>query len=466
MIKNVSLLAASLLPLLLVPQAVRAATADCPVEPKSGQAIASGEVYAGTNCTLHTPGDVDSFVFTADAGQTWQIVVGYQGGQSDVCFILYDPANKQVFPSSGTTCTNKSFGVGDAIGAPTLTSTGQYTIAITEPPGGGAAVSPYAVSLERITPFPPDGVALKIGTPVSAGIATPTAQAAYIFYGATTGLYKASVTYVSGAADACIYLFDPGSATPAASPDQGCSNKSFGVSSYSFQFTPTKSENYMLLVDGGGNDATLDYEVEVSCVAGTCPTIVPSTTTLSSSLNPSGDGEAVTFTAVVSSPDGAPPNGEIISFMNGATKLGTGTLSGGKATFSDSKLTPGATTAVTAVYPGDANLKGSTSNAVEQVVYGPCTLSDSASYTAASKTLTMKFTVGSIVATTWTAWLIDDNTVRELFSGAGPVTQLPETVTKTSSVTPAYRVGILSTLSTPTNGIYCSSYTQINTGTP
>jgi len=48
-------------------------------------------------------------------------------------------------------------------------------------------------------------------------------------------------------------------------------------------------------------------------------------TTLSSSLNPSTYGQPVTFTAVVRSDDGAPPDGEIISFMNGTTLLGTGT---------------------------------------------------------------------------------------------------------------------------------------------
>jgi YVTN family beta-propeller protein/probable HAF family extracellular repeat protein len=91
------------------------------------------------------------------------------------------------------------------------------------------------------------------------------------------------------------------------------------------------------------------------------------TTTLSSSPNPSAYGQAVTFTAVITSSGGAPPNGEIVSFMNGTTLLKTVTMSGGVAKFKTSTLKVG-TTSVTAVYGGDPNFFGSTSNAVRQVV--------------------------------------------------------------------------------------------------
>ncbi len=56
------------------------------------------------------------------------------------------------------------------------------------------------------------------------------------------------------------------------------------------------------------------------------------TTTASSSPNPSTYGQAVIFTATVTSSAGSPPDGETISFMKGTTVLGTGTLSGGSAT--------------------------------------------------------------------------------------------------------------------------------------
>ncbi len=91
------------------------------------------------------------------------------------------------------------------------------------------------------------------------------------------------------------------------------------------------------------------------------------TTTLSSSPNPSTHGQAVTFTAVVTSSLGAPPDGETVKFEKGSTVLGTGTLSGGSASFTTSAL-PVGTNYIRAVYGGDPNFAGSASKAVAQVV--------------------------------------------------------------------------------------------------
>ncbi len=93
----------------------------------------------------------------------------------------------------------------------------------------------------------------------------------------------------------------------------------------------------------------------------------PTSTVLTSSLNPSTQGQAVTFTATISSAGGAPPDGEIVTFEKGTKVLGKGTLSGGTAALTTSKLTVGIT-AITAVYGSDSNFGRSTSNTVEQVV--------------------------------------------------------------------------------------------------
>jgi len=90
-------------------------------------------------------------------------------------------------------------------------------------------------------------------------------------------------------------------------------------------------------------------------------------TTLTSSPNPSTYGQAVIFTAVVVSNSGVPPDGETVSFMKGKTVLGTGSLSGGTATFTTSTL-PTGTHSITAAYGGDTKFFGSTSNKVKQVV--------------------------------------------------------------------------------------------------
>ena len=95
--------------------------------------------------------------------------------------------------------------------------------------------------------------------------------------------------------------------------------------------------------------------------------LAATTTALGSSPNPSTYGEVVTFTALVSSVIGAPPDGEAVSFMQGRTVLGTGSLIGGSATFTIPTLKVG-THSVKAVYGGDSTFASSTSKALKQVV--------------------------------------------------------------------------------------------------
>jgi hypothetical protein len=91
----------------------------------------------------------------------------------------------------------------------------------------------------------------------------------------------------------------------------------------------------------------------------------PTTTTLTSSPNPSQSGQAVTFTATVTSA-GPAPTGKV-KFLDGATTLGSATLSGGVAKLTKSNLTVG-THPITAQYLGDAASDKSTSAVVNQVV--------------------------------------------------------------------------------------------------
>jgi poly(3-hydroxybutyrate) depolymerase len=93
--------------------------------------------------------------------------------------------------------------------------------------------------------------------------------------------------------------------------------------------------------------------------------LTKTTTTLTSSQNPSVYAQPVTFTAVVAP---APADGETVTFWQGKTSLGTGTLSGGTATFTLSALAAGGTDTIKAEYPGDGTFGSSTSNSVAQVV--------------------------------------------------------------------------------------------------
>ena len=90
-----------------------------------------------------------------------------------------------------------------------------------------------------------------------------------------------------------------------------------------------------------------------------------SSTALTSSLNPSGFGQSVTLTATVSSAGGTPTG--TVSFYDGATLLGTGSVSGGVASFTTSAFNVSAH-GITSVYGGAAGYLGSTSAVLAQTV--------------------------------------------------------------------------------------------------
>ena len=86
--------------------------------------------------------------------------------------------------------------------------------------------------------------------------------------------------------------------------------------------------------------------------------------TLTSSPNPSASGQAVTFTAAITSPT-AKPTGPV-TFAVGKTVLGTAQLVGGKAKFTTSALAAGSTS-VTATYYGDSNIAKSSASVTQTV---------------------------------------------------------------------------------------------------
>jgi hypothetical protein len=126
----------------------------------------------------------------------------------------------------------------------------------------------------------------------------------------------------------------------------------------------------------GTHAMTVDYSGDANFAAGTGTLaggqVVNSGspgTTLSSSLNPSQFGQAVTFTATVTGSGGTPTG--TVTFKDGATNLGTVALNGsGTATFTTSALSVG-THAMTADYSGDANFAAGTGTLAGGQVVNP-----------------------------------------------------------------------------------------------
>jgi hypothetical protein len=114
--------------------------------------------------------------------------------------------------------------------------------------------------------------------------------------------------------------------------------------------------------------ATYTGDVTFKPSSGTVMQVVDkysTTTSLTSSPNPSPFGQAVTFTAQVTSTGPAPTG--TVKFMDGTLAIGSTTLRGGVAKLIKSNLTIGTHT-ITAQYKGDAASSASTSPVVNQLV--------------------------------------------------------------------------------------------------
>lgn len=139
---------------------------------------------------------------------------------------------------------------------------------------------------------------------------------------------------------------------------------SSGKAVFSTGVIPLGNHAVTAVFDGGNG-----FSASTSSAVSVTITMADSTTTLSSSANPSVYSQPVTFTAVVAAvaPSTGIPTGTV-TFMDGFTILGTATLDAtGTATLTTQTLKVGSHT-MTAVYGGDTNFNGSTSNSVAQSV--------------------------------------------------------------------------------------------------
>ena len=93
--------------------------------------------------------------------------------------------------------------------------------------------------------------------------------------------------------------------------------------------------------------------------------VLPTTTVVVSSTNPSAFGASVTFTATVTGPGGTPTG--TVTFSDGSTTLSQVTLASGAASYSTSSLAIGSHS-ITVSYSGDSGFAASTSTALSQSV--------------------------------------------------------------------------------------------------
>ncbi len=195
--------------------------------------------------------------------------------------------------------------------------------------------------------------------------------------------YTASVTRKDGGAVTGTVSFQDGSSTIATVP----------LSSQQAAYSTTYTK-------GGSHSITATYSGDAHNLASTSATLteyvasVVSKTVVTTSGSPSFFGQPVTFTATVTSSHGPIPDGELVTFHEGTTALGSVALAGGTAAYTTSSLSA-KTHTIKATYAGDTTFEPSTGWVGQVVDKYPTTtaLSSSPNPSAYGQTVTFTATV-------------------------------------------------------------------------
>ena len=240
-------------------------------------------------------------------------------------------------------------------GGSTMTQLFQATAGAWPNTGGNANLVPvvanglvFVASNQQLQIFGLTGSVVATATVLSSSV-NPSVSGKSVLFNATvspqsgTGVPTGKVTFYNGTTALATVKLTSGSAK------------------YSTSKLPPGTSSITAVYGGDSNDSgSTSAPVNQVVTAAT-------TTTLASSSSSSNYGQSVILTAAVTSSIGPPPNGESVSFMRGTVLLGTGTVSGGSASFTTSTLTVG-DYGIKAVYAGDPNFSASTSKAVFQTV--------------------------------------------------------------------------------------------------
>ncbi|MGA2355472.1 MAG: Ig-like domain repeat protein [Terriglobales bacterium] len=256
-----------------------------------------------------------------------------------------------VTSSSGPPTGNVIFYDGSTqIGSATLSS-GTATFSTSSLPAGS---DPMTAAYQGSSSYSPSTSG--VVTQVVNGAATTTSIGSSpnpTTYGQAV-IFTATVTSGSGTPTGTVIFYDGSIAI-------GSATLSNGIASVSTSSLPAGSQSITAAYQGavGFNSSTSAPLTQVVDTAVT-------TTALTSSSNPDGAGQSVTFTATVAGQYGGAVTGSVI-FSSGSQTLGTATLNANTASVTTSFSTPGSYP-ITAQYSGDANNTGSTGSLSQVII--------------------------------------------------------------------------------------------------
>ncbi|MGC1476510.1 MAG: Ig-like domain repeat protein [Terriglobales bacterium] len=313
--------------------------------------------YVGVTGSFAASSSVSTLTISKDAatvvGPVTQPVQVASGTAGSVPVSVTGPYSVVAVPTGSLTYSVlNSSNTSVASGTATLTA-GETDSATTIPIANSLASGNYTVSLTYGGDSNYAAITTAVTVAVAVGPAAPTivwtAPVGGITYGATlSGILNASA--VSGSTSVA------GTFTYTATLEGGSAvavtaATVLGAGSYTITatFTPTDTTTY------ASTSATIALTV-----AKATPALA-----LTSSAASVGVGSAVTFTATLTSSAGAASGS--VSFYDGTTLLGTGTLAMGVATYTTTNLPVGALS-ITAVYGGDTNFSALTSAGLTESV--------------------------------------------------------------------------------------------------
>jgi len=268
-------------------------------------------------------------------------------------------------------------------------------------------VAPSTIEMGATT-----GVTLSAMVKPSSGSGTPTGT--ITFFNGTTQIGQAE-NLIAGTATA------------------NYDTSALGANSYSITAAYNGDTNYA---------ASTSTPATLAVTSAQNPTSISLSISASPSASQSDLGSAVTFTATVAHTAGsASPTGSV-TFLNGTSTLGTGSLnSNGIATFTTSSLSANQYS-ITAAYAGDGSFAGSTSSAAAmsvvdfQLTASPSSVSISAPGQSATAALTLTPLDGFSQAVTYTCTGLPAGAICSFVSSS---TGASLTITTTAATTAALR---------------------------
>jgi len=315
----------------------------------------SWRLSSGNNTTLDqaTTSSTHSYTVTGANGDTTlnsTLTINEAEGNRTVtasCVAATAPTVTNVNPNSGPT----TGGTGVAI-------TGTNFTGATAVKFGSTNATSFTVnSSTSITATSPAGSGtVDIAVTTGGGTSATSAADRFTYAGTTTTLASSvnpssvgqAVTFTATVASTS------GSGTPTGTVTFADGGTTLGTATLSggqasFTTSALAAGNHTITASYGGD---ANFSASISSAFTQTVGAAATAATLTSSVNPSNMGQAVTFTATVTSSAGTPTG--TVTFKDGAAALGTATLAAGVATLTTSSLTLGSHT-ITASYAGAGN---------------------------------------------------------------------------------------------------------------